>query len=88
MNYSFSNAVTNLNIKSYKIDDVASENMDDINNIVCKFRNHPSIIKIKKKVQTNVKFSFTVKTPKNIEEEIKELNASKQTPINTIHQKS
>ena len=53
--------------------------MDNINNIVCKFRNHPSIIKSKEKVQTNVKFSFTVKTPKNIEEKIMELDASKPT---------
>ena len=61
--------------------------MDDIYNIVSKFRNHPSIIKIKEKVHTKIKFSFTVNTLDNIERKIKEMNASKPTHINTIPSK-
>ena len=87
LNNSFSNAVKNLNIKGYKIDVVSSVKMDDIYNIVSKFRNHPSIIKIKEKVHTNIKFSFAVNTLNNIEGKIKEMNASKPTPINTIPSK-
>ena len=87
LNNSFSNAVENLNIKGYKIDVVSSVKMEDIYNIVSKFRNHPSIIKIKEKVHTNIKFSFTVNTLNKIEGKIKEMNASKPTPINTIPSK-
>ena len=36
-------------LKVFKPDDTVNEGLDDINKIVSKFKNHPSIIKIKQK---------------------------------------
>ena len=42
------------------------EGLDDINNIVYKFKNHPSIVKIKKRYKVKGNFSFTLATTEEI----------------------
>ena len=54
MNNFFSNAVKSLKIKGFKPDDT----VNDINKIVSKFKNHPSIIKIKQRIEINENFYF------------------------------
>ena len=52
----FSSAVKSLKIKGFEPDDTVNEGLDDINKIVNKFKNHPSIIKIKQRIEINENF--------------------------------
>ena len=58
MNNFFSNAVESLKIKGFKPDDTVNEGLDDINKIVSKFKNHPSIIKIKQRIEIKIFIFF------------------------------
>ena len=58
MNNFFSKAVKSLKIKGFKPDDTVNEGLDDINKILSKFKNHPSIVKIKQKIDINEKVIF------------------------------
>ena len=80
MNNFFYNAVKSLKIKGFKPDDTVNERLDDINKIVSKFKNHPSIIKIKQNIEINEKCSFSSSSLN----EIKDLNCKKPTNLNTI----
>ena len=64
MNNFFSNAVKKLKIKSFKPD--VNEGLDNISKMVSKFKNHPSIIKIKQKI--NEQFSFPSSSLNEIED--------------------
>ena len=55
----FAKTVENLNIKGYNIDHAPLENLDFVSNVIDKFRNHPSILRIKENVQVNEKCSFS-----------------------------
>ena len=51
----------------YEFPDVrVCEGRDDVDNIVYKFRNHPSIIKIKKRYKVKENFSFRLATTEEI----------------------
>ena len=65
-------------------DDTVNEGLDDINKIVSKYKNHPSIIKIKQRIERNEKFSFSSSSLNEIEDKIKDLNCKKLTTLNTI----
>ena len=85
MNNFFSNVkVKSLKIKGFKSDDTVNEGLDDINKIVSKFKNHPSIIKIKQRIEINEKVSFSSSSLNEIEDKIKDLNCKKPTTLNTI----
>ena len=84
MNNFFFNAVKSLKIKCFNPDDIVNEGLDDINKIVSKFKNHPSIIKIKQIIETNEKFSFSSSSRNEIENKIEDLNCKKPTTLNTI----
>ena len=58
MNDFFANAVLKLDIEGFKPDLNINVANDNIINIISKYKNHPSIIKIKEKVKTNEKFLF------------------------------
>ena len=58
--------------------------LDDINKIVSKFKNHPSIIKIKQRIEMNEKCSFSSSSLNEIEDKIKDLNCRKPATLNTI----
>ena len=70
----FTNAVNNLNIEGYETEYCLNPNLDKISNITQKFINHPSILKIKDKVKTEVKFHFSTVTVSMIREKINSLD--------------
>ena len=86
LNCCFVEAVDKLGIKPYKhtenIDNIhESENeyqpKDKIEKIVFKYRNHPSILKIKENVKNQNKFSFSHKNADDFESAIMRLNPKK-----------
>ena len=80
----FSNSVKLLGIKDYNSEYIPEKDKSPIENIVNKFKNHPSIIKIKENIQNNGSFSFSTTTTKQIEDEIRKLNKNKPTTENNI----
>ena len=84
MNNFFSNTVNKLGIEGYKTECVSDKNTDNVNRAIYKFKNHPSISKIKEKVLDNEKFSFSRCSLKDIEDKINALNKNKPTTSNTI----
>ena len=72
LNAYFSNIVQNLDIQQYNVDDLICENINDqLLQAIVRYRNHPSIVAIKKFCSSKSHFSF-----KNVqkEESLKELN--------------
>ena len=64
------------------------ERLGDINSIVCKFRNHPSIVKIKKRHKVKGNFSFRFATTEEIKAIIRDLPTNKaaggEIPVNVL----
>ena len=74
LNNYFVEAVENLEIEEFISDDdfICSENADEnIDNIIKKYKSHPSILKIEENVKIETKFKFSDITPDEIEIEIK-----------------
>ena len=84
MNEFFSNAVGKLNIKGYQTNLNCEIGSDNILTIINKFKNHPSILKIKNRINITNKFSFINCNVADIEFEIYNLNTSKPTTFNNI----
>ena len=55
----FADTIKNLDIKGYKNNYTPRDDAAYISNIIDKFKNHPSIVKIKENVKVKEKFSFT-----------------------------
>ena len=73
----------------YEFPDVrVCEGRDDIDNIVYKFRNHPSIIKIKEQYKVKENFSFRLATTEEIKAIIRDLPTNKaaggEIPVNIL----
>ena len=83
MNKFFSNAVENLDITGYFPTENISNDEDNISKIIYKYKDHPSILKIKE-LDVKEKFSFTLSSAKDIESEINKLNTNKPTTFNNI----
>ena len=75
----FGKTVENLNIKGYNIDHATLENVDIVSNAIDKFKNHPSILRIKENVQVNEKFSFSTVEEYDFTTEILRLDTRKPT---------
>ena len=86
MNTFFSNAVQKLDIQGYHTNFSPNINLDKITNVVNKFKDHPSIVNIKEKVQESEKFSFSFSyiNESDIASIINQLNTSKPTTFNNI----
>ena len=85
MNGFFAKAVVNLDIIGYSTTGFFPDaDTDKITNAINKFKDHPSIIKIKKKFTIMKKFSFSITNEKEMEEEINGLNTKKPTTHNNI----
>ena len=84
MNNYFTNAIKELQINEFKTEKVSDENMDDIWLTILKFKKHPSITKIKEKMNTDETFSFSNTSVNNIEKKIANLNINKPTTFNNI----
>ena len=87
----FSNAVKSLNIENYEhfsFDEYflckEKENEDLIFRAIEKYKDHPSIQKIKENVPQNASFSFKSTDIKTVIKEIGNLDESKSTPIESI----
>ena len=69
-------------------DERVCEGLDDIDNIVYKFRNHPSIVKIKERYKVKGNFSFRLATTEEIKAIIKDLPTNKaaggEIPVNIL----
>ena len=75
----------------YEFPDVrVCKGRDDIDNIVYKFRNHPSIIKIKERYKVKENFSFRLATTEEIKTIIRDLNkaAGGEIPVNVLEKSS
>ena len=80
LNAFFSNIVQNLDIQQYNVDDPICENINDpLLKAIVRYRNHPSIVAIKKFCNSKSHFSFKNVQKEEILKELKNLN------INTKH---
>ena len=80
LNNYFVEAVEYLEIAEFQSDNdtIYSENVDEqIDNIIKKYKSHPSILKIKENVKLETKFKFSDITQEEIENEIKKLDSRK-----------
>ena len=73
----------------YEFPDVrVCEGLDNIDNIVFKFRNHPSIVKIKEQYKVKGNFSFRLATAEEIKAIIRDLPTNKvvrsEIPVNVL----
>ena len=90
-NHSFSNAVKNLNIDSYEhfsFDEYflckETENKDEVLRAIEKYKDHPSIVKIRQHTPEGACFSFKPTDLDSVMKEINNLNESKSSPIESI----
>ena len=84
MNNFFSNIVKNLDIQGFIPENNITQNSDNISSILEKFKNHPSILTIKEKVQNPDKISLTQVCEKDIVTEINNLNTRRPTTFKSI----
>ena len=82
LNNFFIEAVDNLDIPSFL--PVNTPHTDNIQVILDRYENHPSIIKIKENVREGDNFSFTDMTPQDFESEILKLDPKKASTQNDI----
>ena len=76
-------------LDSYEFpDEKVCEGLDDIDNIVYKFRNHPSIVKIKEQHKVKSNFSFRLATAEELKAIIRNLPTNKaaggEIPVNIL----
>ena len=85
MNSFFSNVTKKLDIQGFSTNDfIYDPEINPIDNIIVKFRNHPSIFKIKDVLPKGSVFHFTASSEMNILDKIKSLNTKKPTTLNNI----
>ena len=84
LNDFFTISVANLGIIGYRTDPQYSGYNDKIENIIIKFQDHPSILKIKDTIVINETFSFTKSNDIDIVKEIHKLKTNKPTTFNNI----
>ena len=70
-------------------DEKVCEGLDDIDNIVYKFRNHPSIVKSKEQYKVKSNFSFKLATTEEVKAIIRDLPTNKaaggEIPVNILN---
>ena len=85
MNDFFSNAVNKLNIKGYSTECTSQiKTLDPILNAILKFKEYPSVIKIREQLNVIEKFSFSKTKEEDITAKIKRLDKNKPTTFNNI----
>ena len=80
----FSNVVKNLNIQGFDTEYCYNPELDKISNLIEKFKNHPSIQKIKENTKIEIKFNFENVTVPIVEKLISSLDKRKPTTVNNI----
>ena len=84
MNTYFSNVLPVLDIEGYKCCYNYNTDMDEIQNHVNKFKAHPSILKIKDKINITEPFFFSIPDISVIQDQFDNLNINKPTTDNNI----
>ena len=85
----FSNAVSNLNIDfDWQPTTDQSDILDPLDKVIDKYKDHPSIKKIKEKVQVTEPFKFEKVSEPNVLDLIADFNIKKATSYDTIPGKS
>ena len=79
----FSGIVDNLDIKGYQCEDT-SDGVDIVSNAIFKFRNHPSVLMIKEKLDIEYGFTFHPTNAAAITTKISNLDTKKPTTSNCI----
>ena len=74
----------NLNIEGFETDYCFDPEIDNISNIIEKYKSHPSIVKIKEKVNVDVKFNFSSVSEAAMKKRITSLNKKKPSTHNNI----
>ena len=77
-------AVANLNIEPYIPEDRDYPPCDNIDDIIAKYKSHPSIMKIKDNVNNEIKFTFADTSSHEFQDEILKLNSKKANVENDI----
>ena len=72
-----SKVVDNLNIEGFETDYIFKPKLDNISNIIEKFKNHPSVQKIKENVNIEAKFHFENVSESMVQKRITSLNKKK-----------
>ena len=82
----FVNVIPNLNIHEFTNSDNLHEHVigDSVQSILYKYRNHPSIIKIKEKRESREKFVFSFVSENEIRNLLRYLNARKSSQKSDI----
>ena len=80
----FVNVIPNLNIPEFTNSDNLHEHGDSVQSILYKYRNHPSIIKIKEKRESREKFVFSFVSENEIRNLLRYLNARKSSQKSDI----
>ena len=85
LNDFFEHAVDNLGIKEYASDENINLISDDpIDNVILKYKNHPSIIMINQNVSFESRFNFQVVNENDIKQEVSNLNSKKKKKTGTF----
>ena len=84
LNTFFSDSVKSLDINGYQFPNKTIAKLDFIENAINKFKEHPSIIRIREKIKPNKKFDFQSTTIEQVANEMSKLNRNKPTTQNTI----
>ena len=80
LNVFFSKIVENLDNQQYNVDDLICENINDpLLRAIVRYRNHPSIVTIKKFCNSKSHFSFKNVQKEEILKELNNLNINKAT---------
>ena len=86
LNTFFKKAVANLEIEENKYLLTKTENheIDNINDILKRFKFHPSVLKIKERVSINSSFSFSSVSLNDLEQELENLDCKKASTLKNI----
>ena len=88
MNKNFSNTVEKLGIQGYQAEHFTYDNeIGQISNIISKFREHPSIIKLREVLNNDLCFTFTPINEDIMQTKIKSLDKKKATTFKGIPSK-
>ena len=83
----FGNIVPNLDIAPYEYDSEQTNSLDPIYIIIDKYKNHPSICKIKENIPNGLSFCFQPVEFNAVMDEISNLKVSKSVPVESIPSK-
>ena len=85
----FDEAVNKLGIKENPfLLNYENQDLDDVGNIILKFKHHPSILNIQQHVSVDEQFQFKQVSPEDVYNELKNINAKKATTFQNIPCKS